>query len=74
MTAVCVSGLPSASEPLNTMLTEVSSLVVTPWLLATGRSLTAVMVIETVATAESTAPSFTLNVKLSEPLAFAFGL
>ena len=41
---------------------------------ATGASFTAAIPIETVATAESNAPSFTLKVNESEPLAFAFGV
>ena len=42
--------------------------IVNPSVLATGASLTAVTVIETVAVAESTVPSFTVKVKLSAPL------
>ena len=40
----------------------------------TGTSLTSVTVIDTVAAAESTVPSLTLNVKLSEPLTFRVGV
>ena len=49
-------------------VTGVSSSVVSAPFTATGASLTAVTVIDTVATFESSAPSFALNVKLSGPL------
>ena len=42
-------------------------------MIATGASLIAAMVIETVAAVESPNVSVTLNVKLSTPLALAFG-
>jgi hypothetical protein len=42
--------------------------------LATGGSLTGVMVMPTVATFESSCPSLALNVKLSKPVAFGFGV
>ena len=45
----------------------VSSLAATDWPIATGASLTAPTVIDTVATFESTVPSLALNVKLSGP-------
>ena len=41
---------------------------------ATGTSFTAIMLIDTVATTESTVPSFTLKVNESFPLTFAFGV
>src|SRR5207244_4340129 len=41
---------------------------------ATGASFTAVMLIEIVATFESTIPSLALNVKLAEPLKFGAGV
>ena len=44
------------------------------WLLATGASLTAVMVILTVAVLESKVPSLTLKVNESLPVAFVFGV
>ena len=50
------------------MSTEVSSGVVTLWSSATGASLTALTVIETVAVLLSIVPSFALKVKLSAPL------
>ena len=56
------------------MVSAVSSSVVTLWAVATGVSLTALTVIETVAGAESTVPSFTVKVKLSLPLKFASGV
>ena len=46
----------------------VSSSVVSETAEQLGASLTALTVIETVAAAESTVPSLTLKVKLSEPL------
>ena len=52
----------------------VSSSVVTLCAEAIGASFTALTVIETVAGAESTVPSFTMKVKLSLPLKFAFGV
>ena len=45
-----------------------SSFVLTDWSLATGGSLVAVTVMETVAILESTVPSFALKVKESGPL------
>jgi hypothetical protein len=51
-----------------------SSVTVTVCPLATGRSSTAVTVIATVATFESTPPEVTLNVKLSAPVAFGVGV
>ena len=53
---------------------DLSSSVVTDCATATGASFTAVIPIETVATAESNAPSFTLKVNESVPFAFAFGV
>ena len=47
--------------------------VSTTGIIATGASLIAAMVIETVAAVESPNVSVTLNVKLSTPLALAFG-
>ena len=58
----------STSLALNVILTETSSSVVVVALLATGGSFKAFIVIDTVAMLESRPPSFTLNVKLSEPL------
>ena len=57
------------------MSTLPSSATVPLLAVATGASLTGVTVIDTVAKAvESTVPSFTLKVKLSEPLKFAAGV
>ena len=52
----------------------VSSSVVTDCATATETSFTAVMLIETVASTESLAPSFTLKVNESPPVAFAVGV
>ena len=51
-----------------TVTAPASSKAPTTALVATGMSFTEFTVMETVATAESTVPSFTLKVKLSEPL------
>ena len=57
------------------MATLPSSATVADWATAVGASFTGVTVIETVAaTVESTVPSFTLKVKLSEPLKFELGV
>jgi hypothetical protein len=58
----------SMSLAVNVILTDTSSSVVTTVLFATGGSFTALIAIDTLATFESKLPSFTLNVKLSEPL------
>ena len=64
----------STSLPVNVIAFDVSSLVVTDWEFATGASLTAVTVMDTVALAllsagEAPSPvSVTLKVKLSGPL------
>ena len=68
VTIVNVSGEPSRSVAVSVIALAVSSSVVTAWPPATGASLTAVIVIDTVATFESRLPSFALNVKLSAPL------
>ena len=59
---------PSTSVATSVPLAGVSSGVVSVPFTATGASLTAVTVIDTVATFESSTPSFALNVKLSGPL------
>ena len=59
---------PSTSLAVSVMGFAVSSAVVTDCALATGASFTAVTVMLMVAAAESTVPSFALNVKLSGPL------
>ena len=65
--------LPSTSVPNMVTAKAVSSSVVTVRDMAKGASLTATMLSETVATPESSAPSFTLKVKESGPVALAFG-
>ena len=65
---------PSTSVPAKVRLVEPSSATVTVWAVATGASFTALTVIETVAAAEPTVPSFTVNVKLSLPAKFSFGV
>ena len=59
---------PSGSDAVSVIGLAVSWGVVTAWALATGGSLTGVMVRLIVATLLSTDPSLVLNVKLSEPL------
>ena len=66
--------LPSTSVPTKVIALALSSSSVTDCATATGASFTAVILIDTVATAESTVPSFTLKVNESVPLAFAFGV
>ena len=56
------------SLPPRVIATEVSSFTFTVCATATGASLTGLTVIETVASAEFTAPSLTVKVKLSAPL------
>ncbi len=63
-----VSVSPSTSVAVTLPVTGMSSLVLLLESAATGASLTAVTVSVTVFVAESTVPSFALNVKLSEPL------
>jgi hypothetical protein len=74
VTIAKVNGVPSRSEPVSVMMTGVPSAMLTDCRLAVGVSLTAVTVIETMATSESMRPSLTLKVKLSEPLKFRFGV
>ena len=59
---------PSTSEPVSVIAFAVSCVVVTDCAFATGASLTAVTVIETVAAADVSAASLTVKVKLSGPL------
>ena len=73
LTRIAVSASPStslsfASTPAAATFNAVSSLVLYASFAATGASFTAVTVMLTVAAAESTVPSFALNVKLSLPL------
>ena len=56
------------------MFAVASSASVTAWAFATGSSFTEVTSMSMVAFAESSAPSFALNVKLSLPLNEAFGV
>src|SRR5437588_369248 len=64
-----LAGAVSTSVPERTMGRAVFSVVLTDCAVAVGALLTGVTVIVTVAlAAESTSPSFTLKVKLSEPL------
>ena len=56
------------------MTLAVSSFVVADWALATGASLTALTVIETVAAVEFSRPSLTRNVNASVPLKLRFGV
>ena len=65
---------PSISAAPRTIGVGVSSVTSTDWELATGVSFKGVTVIETIAGAESVVPSFTVNVKLSLPVKFAFGV
>ena len=65
---VKVNALPSGSVPDKVIVTAVSSLVVTDCAVAVGGSLAAVMEILTVAAALLTVPSWTVNVKLSDPV------
>jgi hypothetical protein len=74
VTIIKVNGVPSGSEPVSVIVTDVPSAVLTDWRLAVGVLLTAVTVIETMVTSESKRPSLTLKVKLSEPLKFRFGV
>ena len=64
----------STSAPVNVIDFAVSSSVVTVCAVATGASFTAFTVMETVATPEFTAPSFTRKVKESLPFTFAIGV
>src|SRR5207302_9723890 len=66
-TMLKVSASPSASVAVSTIAFAVSSAVVTVCPFATGAWLTCTTVMLTVAAAESTVPSFALNVKLSGP-------
>jgi hypothetical protein len=66
--SVNVTDALSTSVPTNVTVAGVSSAVVTACELATGASFAAGIVRLTVATLESTLPSFALNVKLSDPL------
>ena len=59
---------PSTSLPARTIFIGVSSITVTDCAEASGASLTAVIVIETVAGAEFSVPSLAVKVKLSGPL------
>jgi hypothetical protein len=63
-----LGAFPSISEPDSVIGLAVSSAVLTDWLFATGVSLAAATVINTVTVLESTVPSLTLKVKLSGPL------
>ncbi len=63
-----VSVSPSTSVAVTLPVTGVSSLVLLLESLATGASFTAVTLSVTVFAAESSVPSFALNVKLSLPL------
>ena len=63
-----MSGLFSASVPLSVSCTGVICGVVTVSGVATGASLVALTVIETVANADASVPWVTRNVKLSGPL------
>ena len=65
--------LPSTSEPVSVPVKVVSSVAVMDWAAASGLSLTAVILTVTVAGLLSSVPSFTLNVKLSAPVAFRLG-
>jgi hypothetical protein len=65
---------PSGSFPVNVIAFGVSSGVKTDWGFATGGSFTAVTVIVTVAGAEVSEPSLTVNVKLSGPLKLRLGV
>ena len=68
LTKVKVRASPSTSVALTWPPTDESSAVSAEPSLATGASLTAVTVIETVATLLSAVPSLALKVKLSDPL------
>ena len=69
-----VSGSPSRSLPVSTMTAEASSSSVTLWLLASGASLTAVIVRLTVARPLLAVPSLTRKVKRSVPLKLGLGV
>ena len=56
------------------METGTFSSVLTDWAMATGASLTGVMVMETVAVLEVAFPSLMVNLKESAPLAFVAGV
>src|SRR5947207_2455421 len=62
-TTAYVNALPSMSVPANVIVLAIFLITPTDWALATGVSLTAVILIVTVADGESTVPSLTLNVK-----------
>src|SRR5947209_1070541 len=64
----------SMSDAVRVIVTGVSSLVVTACASATGASFVGLTAIETVASAESSAPSSTRKVKLSLPFASGFGV
>jgi hypothetical protein len=66
-TVVKVRLVLSMSLAVNVIVTETSSSVLAAVSLATGRSFTALIAIETLATFESKLPSLTLKVKLSVP-------
>ena len=73
-TILKVSGSPSGSLAAGVPVPGVSSSVVSAPLAATGASLTGVIVTVKVAMFESSAASCALNVKVSVPLALAFGV
>ena len=73
-TTVNVSASFSGSVPASLTATGTSSAVVTFSPAAEGASFTGVTMMETVATAESSLPSFALKVKESVPLKLGFGL
>ena len=69
-----MSASPSGSLAVSVIPRAVSSGVETDCASATGASLTAFTVIETVAAAEVSAASLAVKVKLSAPLKFEFGV
>ena len=69
-----VSALVSTSPPVRVIAFDVSSDVETVWFDATGASFTEVTVIDTVAAALVREPSLALNVKLSVPYQFVYGV
>ena len=69
-----VSEVESTSVAVNVPFLTASSLVEIDTAVATGASLTAVTVMETVTVAESNAPSLALKVKESLPLKLALGV
>ena len=62
--------MPSASVPAKVIVFSVCSVASTVWSVATGLSLTAVILIVTVAASLSSKPSLTLKVKLSPVAVF----